>query len=67
MHPHQAAPVSSVRTVSRGPFVALAARRNAGSHRKPTRANKPKKAIPGMTVHAVERVDEALQLVRNLP
>jgi hypothetical protein len=30
-------------------------------------ANKPKKAIPGMTVHAVERVDEALQLVRNLP
>jgi DNA repair protein RadA/Sms len=30
------------------------------------KANAPKKAIPGMTVHAVERVDEAMGLVRGL-
>lgn len=31
------------------------------------KANAPKRAIAGLTVHAVERVDEALQVVRNLP
>jgi DNA repair protein RadA/Sms len=30
------------------------------------KANAPKKPIPGMTVHAVERVDEAMGLVRQL-
>ena len=30
------------------------------------KANAPKKPIPGMTVHAVERVDEAMSLVREL-
>jgi DNA repair protein RadA/Sms len=30
------------------------------------KANAPKKPIPGMTVHAVERVDEAMGLVRGL-
>ena len=30
------------------------------------KANAPKKPIPGMTVHAVERVDEAISLVREL-
>jgi DNA repair protein RadA/Sms len=30
------------------------------------KANAPKKPIPGMTVHAVERVDEAIGLVRGL-
>ena len=30
------------------------------------KANAPKKPIPGMTVHAVERVDEAIRLVREL-
>jgi DNA repair protein RadA/Sms len=30
------------------------------------KANAPKKPIPGMTVHAVERVDEAISLVRGL-
>ena len=30
------------------------------------KANAPKKPIEGMTVHAVERVDEAIQLVRGL-
>jgi len=30
------------------------------------KANAPKKPIPGMTVHAVERVDEAMALVREL-
>ena len=30
------------------------------------KANAPKKPIPGMTVHAVERVDEAMGLVREL-
>jgi DNA repair protein RadA/Sms len=30
------------------------------------KANAPKKSIPGMTVHAVERVDEAIGLVREL-
>lgn len=31
------------------------------------RANAPKKQIPGMTIYPVERIDEALQAVRNLP
>jgi DNA repair protein RadA/Sms len=30
------------------------------------KANAPKKPIPGMTVHAVERVDEAIGLVSGL-
>jgi DNA repair protein RadA/Sms len=30
------------------------------------KANAPKKPIEGMTVHAVERVDEAISLVRSL-
>jgi DNA repair protein RadA/Sms len=30
------------------------------------RANAPKKAIEGLTVHAVERVDEAMEIVRSL-
>jgi DNA repair protein RadA/Sms len=30
------------------------------------KANAPKKPIPGMIVHAVERVDEAMSLVREL-
>jgi DNA repair protein RadA/Sms len=30
------------------------------------KANAPKKPIEGMTVHAVERVDEAMSLVRSL-
>ena len=30
------------------------------------KANAPKKPIPGMTVHAVERADEAMSLVREL-
>ena len=30
------------------------------------KANAPKKAIPGLTVHAVERVDEAMNIVRGM-
>ena len=30
------------------------------------KANAPKKAIAGLTIHAVERVDEAMQVVRGL-
>ncbi len=30
------------------------------------KANAPKKPIEGLTIHAVERVDEAMQVVRNL-
>jgi DNA repair protein RadA/Sms len=30
------------------------------------KANAPKKAIEGLTIHAVERVDEAMALVRSL-
>jgi DNA repair protein RadA/Sms len=30
------------------------------------KANAPKKAIAGLEVHAVERVEEALNLVRSL-
>ena len=30
------------------------------------KANAPKKAIPGLTIHAVDRVDEAMQIVRGL-
>jgi DNA repair protein RadA/Sms len=30
------------------------------------KANAPKKPMEGMTVHAVERVDEAINLVRSL-
>lgn len=31
------------------------------------RANMPKKAIPGMTLYPVDRLDQALSIVRNLP
>jgi DNA repair protein RadA/Sms len=30
------------------------------------KANAPKKPIEGLTVHAVERVDEAIRLIRSL-
>ena len=30
------------------------------------KANAPKKAIPGLTIHAVERVDEAMNIVRGI-
>jgi DNA repair protein RadA/Sms len=30
------------------------------------KANAPKKAIEGLTVHAVERVEQAMELVRSL-
>jgi DNA repair protein RadA/Sms len=30
------------------------------------KANAPKRAIEGLTVHAVERVDEAIDVVRGL-
>jgi DNA repair protein RadA/Sms len=30
------------------------------------KANAPKKAIPGLTIHAVERVDEAIDVARTL-
>jgi DNA repair protein RadA/Sms len=30
------------------------------------KANAPKKAIEGLTVHAVERIEEAMDLVRGL-
>jgi DNA repair protein RadA/Sms len=30
------------------------------------KANAPKKAIEGLTIHAVDRVDEAMHLVRGL-
>jgi DNA repair protein RadA/Sms len=30
------------------------------------KANAPKKAIAGLKIHAVERVDEAMQIVRGL-
>jgi DNA repair protein RadA/Sms len=30
------------------------------------KANAPKKPIAGLTIHAVERVDEAMQIVRGL-
>jgi DNA repair protein RadA/Sms len=30
------------------------------------KANAPKKAIPGLTIHAVERVDEAMNIVRGM-
>ena len=30
------------------------------------KANAPKKPIEGLTIHAVERVDEAMQVVRNV-
>ena len=30
------------------------------------KANAPKKPIEGLTIHAVERVEEALELVRRL-
>jgi DNA repair protein RadA/Sms len=30
------------------------------------KANAPKKPIEGLTVHAVERVDEAIGLIRSL-
>jgi DNA repair protein RadA/Sms len=32
-----------------------------------SKLNAPKKPIPGMVIHTVERVDQALQVVRNLP
>ncbi len=37
------------------------------SHVVIPKANAPKKPIPGLTVYPVERVDQALQVVRNLP
>ena len=30
------------------------------------KANAPKKPIEGLTIHAVERVDDAMQIVRGL-
>jgi DNA repair protein RadA/Sms len=30
------------------------------------KANAPRKAIEGMTIHAVERIEEAMQVVRDL-
>ena len=30
------------------------------------KANAPKKAIEGMTIHAVERIEQAMQVVRDL-
>jgi DNA repair protein RadA/Sms len=30
------------------------------------RANAPRKPVPGLTVHAVDRVDEAMEVVRSL-
>ena len=30
------------------------------------KANAPRKAIEGLTIHAVERVDEAMEVVRGL-
>jgi DNA repair protein RadA/Sms len=30
------------------------------------KANAPKKAVEGLTIHAVERVEEAIELVRSL-
>jgi DNA repair protein RadA/Sms len=30
------------------------------------KANAPKKAIEGLTIHAVERVEQAMELVRSL-
>jgi DNA repair protein RadA/Sms len=30
------------------------------------KANAPKKAIEGLTIHAVERIEEAMEVVRSL-
>lgn len=30
------------------------------------KANAPKKPIEGLTIHAVDRVEEAMELIRNL-